>query len=214
LQDLDEQVFQDTIVDCSVSPQVANWLVRIDRSFAPLPVPTAKLKAIGWVKLAMVAPYISKENYLTLLKHAEHLSDTELGQLLRGEDLAKSHKRLLLLLRPDEIETLDVILLSFGAVQYGSAFANREAALMNLAWYAHNQLTSFPIEDDEPDEDEHDFASLDEELAWVESKVTAKLENRLQRLLQVLARLRAERDSLQQQVSVLTVLLDEEGAKT
>lgn len=210
LQDKDEAAYLAAVRYCCLPTLVATDLVRIDRAFATLPVPAARLKRIGWIKLAALAPYISKENYPALLKQAEMHDEAALGPLLRGEAPADLHVSVTFRLREDERTMLNTVLLSFGAVETEAGVANQEAALMDMAWFVQQQLEGFPIKDEEGDE-KIDFINLDAELAWVERKVTATLEDRLERMIKVLATVRAERDRLQDRVNDLTGQLSRAG---
>ena len=82
--------------------------------------------------------------------------------------------------------------------------APRRRRLGRQQQFVQQQLEGFPIKDEEGDE-KIDFINLDAESAWVERKVTATLEDRLERLLKVLAKVRAERDSLQDLVSAFEI---------
>jgi len=210
LQDKDEAAYLATVRYCCLPTLVATDLVRIDRAFAALPVPAARLKRIGWIKLAALAPYVSKENYPALLKQAEMHDEAALGPILRGAAPADLHVSVTFRLREDERTMLNTVLLSFGAVETEGGVANQEAALMDMAWFVQQQLEGFPIKDEEGDE-KIDFINLDAELAWVERKVTTTLEDRLERMIKVLAKVRAERDSLQDRVNDLTGQLSRAG---
>ena len=194
LQDMDQKLYERTVRDAALTPQSAGYLVRIDRAFANLPVSASRLQTIGWIKLASIAPYVSRENYHVLLTKAEQINETELEMMLRGETLDGAHQAVTFRLRPDEVQTLNSILLSFGATEVDGRYTNREAALMELAWCGHRLVESLPIEGD--DDDFPDDMDEEDEFRMVEIKVTGTLEERQDRLLKLLAKVRAERDEL------------------
>lgn len=202
LQDLDPIAYGAAVRDCGLASQVASDLVRINRAFANLPIPAARMRRIGWIKLAAVAPYIGRENYPVLLKQAEANDEAALDAILRGEAPAGVHSPVVFQLRDDERDTLNAALLNFGAIRSAEGMTNSEAALMLMAWFVQQQLEGFPIKDDDGDE-KIGFINDDVEAVWVDAKVTATLEDRLDRVIRVLAKVRAERDSLRQQVDDL-----------
>ena len=96
--DRDPRLFKEMIGATGLARRKAHYFVNICRAFDLLPIPRARLNALGWIKLQMLAGHIEADNADTLLKMAETNTTARLCKLLKREK-SSANRRIDLLLR-------------------------------------------------------------------------------------------------------------------
>lgn len=131
IQDHSPDAFLQAAEQLNIGRRKAYALAQIDRAFHQLGVPRDRLHAIGWSKLAMLAPYVSAENVEALLKAAEMASPSILKRLLRGEVVDPAGRVVVMFLRSEELELFDAVIEQYGGIRApNGGWANKELALM------------------------------------------------------------------------------------
>lgn len=121
----------DAIVSLiGLSIRKAYYLISIDKKFAELKVDIARLDAIGWTKLQIIAPYITEVNCESLLLHAERYTARELKQVLKNKKITNGTKSILLHLAPGEYQIFAAALLENGAKMRNGGLQGKEKALV------------------------------------------------------------------------------------
>lgn len=134
-EELPEQ-FDIIIRLLGISTRKAYYLIAIDKKLAELGVSSARLEAIGWTKLQMVAPYINKENCEDLLLLAERYTGRELALKLKNKKIVAGTKSVLLYFNPGDYQIFAAALLANGAKMRNGGLQGKEKALIRaLAAY-------------------------------------------------------------------------------
>jgi hypothetical protein len=134
LHEREPQQFSDIVTKSGLGRRKAYYLVDISRAFDPLEVSRAKLKEVGWTKLAMIAKRVTQENFEKLLNLAERNNVKELDRLARGyKPLGDSHC-VMMYFSPTQYEVLEQALVRHGAkkARGGRGLADKEDALLKI----------------------------------------------------------------------------------
>jgi len=125
--------FQKFISNSNLSRRKVYYLVEIDKAFRKLPIPRAKLLAIGWTKAHILAKHINQTNAAELMELAETSSVRELKELVTGGKRESAARCVLFYYSDKEYALLEKALLNNGASP-GNArgLSNKEAALMRI----------------------------------------------------------------------------------
>src|SRR5690606_10289370 len=86
VQDETPELFQTVVEYTGIGLRKAYYLVQIDRQFSKLGIERNRLGRVGWTKLQLIGPYISKANCEELLSLAEKHTAYELSMIMRGEE--------------------------------------------------------------------------------------------------------------------------------
>jgi hypothetical protein len=110
----------------------AYHLVQLDRSFHSLGISPDQLRAIGWTKLALLAPHVDADNVHNLLNFAEVLTAYELKMHLRGEMVGPDTRAVVMYLDKGQYEIFEAAVVKAGAIRHPKCLLNKEAALMEV----------------------------------------------------------------------------------
>jgi hypothetical protein len=133
LQDTDTEEFLRAVKNSGLGKRKAYYLVSIDRTFSTIPVPKLRLKKIGWTKLNLLTPHISKDNYAAMLKAAEQYTAKELEAHLNGRSVEEKKKAFLAYLNQEGYDVLAEAFSRVGGRRSGRGWTNKGAALVALA---------------------------------------------------------------------------------
>lgn len=134
LQDREPQLFQEIVAKSDLGRRKAYYLVDVSRIFDPLQVSRAKLKKVGWTKLAMIAKRVTQDNVDAFLDLAERNNVKELERMVRGKKpLGHSHC-VLMYFSPKQYEELEEALVHHGArkAERGRGLVEKEKALLTM----------------------------------------------------------------------------------
>ena len=134
LQNREPQLFSDVVAKAGLGVRKAYYLVDVSRAFDPLKVSPAKLKAVGWTKLATIAKRVTQENVEELLGLAEQYNVKELERMARGDHPLGNSRCVMMYFSPIEYEELEEALIRHGArtSRGGRGLADKEKALMTI----------------------------------------------------------------------------------
>ena len=130
--DRDPRLFKEMIGATGLARRKAHYFVNICRAFDLLPIPRARLNALGWIKLQMLAGHIEADNADTLLKMAETNTTARLCKLLKREKSSANRRSLIFCFGDSDFETLADALAKFGGVVTGDGMENKEESLIAL----------------------------------------------------------------------------------
>lgn len=126
------EAFEEIIGQAKVSRRRAYYLLDIRERFRPFMRDAARLRAIGWTKLKVLAPAINAENASDLFAMAETMSAHKLGQALRGADVSSKLRCVLLYLTPEQHDLYERVILTHGGKRRGRQLIDQELALMAI----------------------------------------------------------------------------------
>jgi hypothetical protein len=115
LQDRDPQQFQEIVAKSDLGRRKAYYLVDVSRVFDPLRASQARLKKVGWTKLAIIAKQVRRDNVDELLDLAERNNVRELERQLKEEAPLGDAHCVLMYFSPKQYEELEEALLHHGA---------------------------------------------------------------------------------------------------
>lgn len=132
LLDREPQQFQEIVAKSDLGRRKAYYLVDVSRVFDPLQVSRARLKRVGWTKLAMVAKQVRQDNVDELLDLAEQNNVKELDRIMRGEKPLGNSHCVLMYFSPKQYEELEEALVHHGARKAGRGLVEKEKALLRM----------------------------------------------------------------------------------
>jgi hypothetical protein len=113
-----------------ISLRRAYALAAIHRTFYSLGIDHDYLRGLGWSKLQVIGPYITKANADHLLDLAEHHTVYELTRLMRSEKLHPGSRCVQLYFNPKQYDIFKKAILAHGGKASGRALINQEEALI------------------------------------------------------------------------------------
>ncbi|SDA34244.1 hypothetical protein SAMN02799622_05740 [Methylobacterium sp. UNC378MF] len=126
------KAFEDIISQAKISRRRAFYLLEVRERFQPYMRDAARLRAIGWTKLKVLAPVINTENADDLLATAETASAQKLSQILRGAVVSSKSRCVLLYLTPEQHDLYERMILAHGGKRRGRQLIDQERALMAI----------------------------------------------------------------------------------
>lgn len=126
------EAFEGIISRAEISRRRAFYLLEVREQFRPYMRSAARLRAIGWTKLKVLAPAINAENADDLLAMAETMSAQQLGGVLRGADVSSKARCVLLYLTPEQHDLYEQAILDHGGKRRGRQLIDQERALMTI----------------------------------------------------------------------------------
>jgi hypothetical protein len=134
LQDREPQRFQEIVAKSDLGRRKAYYLLDVSRSFEPLRVSRARLKKVGWTKLAMIAKQVTQDNIDGLLDLAQQNNVKELERITRGERPLGTSHCVLMYFSPQQYEELEEALVHHGASKAarGRGLVDKEKALLKM----------------------------------------------------------------------------------
>lgn len=132
LQETDSERFRDIIDKSGLGRRKAYYLVALDKSLGGIKISKDRLRKIGWTKMALMAKAIDKYNYAEYLDFAENHTAKELQVKVAGGKHEDNAHSVLFYFNEQNYETLQDVLVKFGAKRQGRGLVNKDEALMNL----------------------------------------------------------------------------------
>jgi hypothetical protein len=108
----------------------AYYLVEIDRVFGGDKAMSVRLNRIGWTKLQIIAPYVTKENRESLVTLAEAHTAVNLKALMRGQAPILGGRTVVLHFSKKQFAVFAEAILAHGATANGEGFVDKERALI------------------------------------------------------------------------------------
>lgn len=131
LQEIDQAAFSALLDATAIGRRRGYYLVSISRAFDGLPVADARLAAIGWTKLQIIAPHVDADILAELLAVAENCTAHELQGLADDMPRVEEHCVLLRMTKADYGLFVSAMV-AYGAVRRGRGLSNKEEALRRL----------------------------------------------------------------------------------
>lgn len=130
IQDEAPDQFVPVVKQLGIGLRKAYALAQIDRAFHDRGIQRDRLRAIGWTKLAMLAPYVDDDNVEALLGIAEELPAHAVRLLVRGDEVDPNGRIVALFLSSAQLALFDKIMERFGALKVPRGWLKKEAALV------------------------------------------------------------------------------------
>ena len=108
----------------------AYYLVQIDRVFGADKSMHVRLNRVGWTKLQIIAPFVTKDNRAALLALAEAHTAVNLKAIVRGQAPILGGRTVVLHFTKKQFAAFAAAILAHGAVKNGDGFADKEQALI------------------------------------------------------------------------------------
>jgi hypothetical protein len=134
LQDREPQMFQEIVAKSDLGRRKAYYLVDVSRVFDRLQVSRARLKKVGWTKLATIAKQATQDNIDELLDLAEQNNVKELERIVRGKKPLGNSHCVLMYFSPKQYAELEDALVHHGAHKAGRGrgLVEKEKALLRM----------------------------------------------------------------------------------
>jgi hypothetical protein len=139
LQETDPDRYRDFVKASKVGTRKAYYLVSIDRTFRKLKVPKKVLTDLGWTKLTVLEPHVTKTNWKEMLEYAKTHTVADLKQYVKGEEPVANAHPVLMYFNPADYNELMETLLQNGASKERRGIVNKEQALMELVRLARKK---------------------------------------------------------------------------
>jgi hypothetical protein len=107
----------------------AYYFVEIDRVFGGDQDMAVRLNRIGWTKLQIIAPYVTKENREELVALAEAHTAVNLKAIMRGKPPILGGRTVVLHFTKKQFAAFAEAILAHGATKNGAGFLDKERAL-------------------------------------------------------------------------------------
>jgi hypothetical protein len=130
LHDRDVDKFTEVWQNSDLDRRKAYYLVDISRAYESLPIPRARLKKIGWTKLASMAKQVTADNWQEMLELAEKTATKQLEKIMRGQTPVTNAHCVMMYFSPKEYKVLEEALLKNGGERSGRGIINKEKALI------------------------------------------------------------------------------------
>jgi hypothetical protein len=106
------------------------YLVAIDRAFGGHPELQQRLVKVGWTKLSLVAPLVTKENVDDALLFCELNTAWAIQQAVKGKELPLGARSVLLHFSSEQFSYFSTAIVKHGAVKNGEGFVGKEEAVI------------------------------------------------------------------------------------
>jgi hypothetical protein len=131
LKETDPAQFRLCIENSRISRRKAFYLIRLE-TFEKLKVPDKRLQAIGWTRLRVIEPHITKSNLKDLLKLAETSTTRELMAMMAGGTAQTKPHCVLMYFSEDEYAKFAEAILAHGGKKSTRGLVGKEKALVSL----------------------------------------------------------------------------------
>lgn len=108
----------------------AYYLLEVDRIFGGDQEMAVRLNRIGWTKLQIIAPYVTKENREELVALAEAHTAVNLKAMMRGMAPILGGRTVVLHFTKKQFAGFAEAILAHGATKNGAGFIDKERALI------------------------------------------------------------------------------------
>ncbi len=135
LSDLNESDivrFRHFYQNSGISRRKAYYLIKVVRTFRDLKIPQKLLKELGFTKIKVIAPHVTKNNVHDLLAFAKTHTAKEIEAYVKGGKPGDNSHSVLMYFNEQNYEQLVDALVEHGAVRKGRGLDGKEEALMRL----------------------------------------------------------------------------------
>jgi hypothetical protein len=134
LYDRDPELYHKVVEKSGLGSRKAYYLLAISKKFDKMPgIPKARLRALGWTKLQVIAKKLTVQNADELVTMAETNTVRDLEALLRGEEPKGDNARCVLMyFTPKQYDVYAASILKKGAYRSGRGIVNKEEALIKI----------------------------------------------------------------------------------
>ena len=132
LQETDSERFKDLIDKSGLGRRKAYYLIALDKALGNIKISKQRLRKIGWTKMALMAPVVTKYNFAELLEFAENHTAKEIQVKVSGGKHENNAHSVLFYFNEQNYEELQEALIKFGAKRHGRGLVNKDEALMKL----------------------------------------------------------------------------------
>ena len=132
LRDYSNDLFHKLVRELGISQRKAYYLVDVAARTDGLAIPDKRLVAIGWTRLAIVAPHLTRDNAEELIGLAEANTARDLETLMRGEDPGGNERCVQLYLGARQYALYRDAILAHGGKAVGRGLVGQERALMRI----------------------------------------------------------------------------------
>lgn len=129
LLETDRAAFHERAKELSFNQRKAYYLVQIDRAFADIDADEALLRKVGWTKLGILAPHVSRGNYKDLLAKALGLSAQELQVTVAAEPGQPKNHHVALRMTDDQKAVFDAAIKAYSPPGRRAALVDKAAIL-------------------------------------------------------------------------------------
>ncbi len=132
LHEGDSDKYREFIKNSDIDSRKAYYLIALDKTFSPMKISKKRLSSIGWTKLMIIQPHVTKDNITQLLDAASRNSAAKLKKIVKGEEVDENTHAVLMYFSPEQYSQLVEVLVQNGAERSGRGMVNKEKAIMNL----------------------------------------------------------------------------------
>jgi hypothetical protein len=132
LQDHNPNLFKEVCFKSGTDSRKAYYLTRISRQIEKLRIPDQQLIDVGWTKVEVIGPHLTKENWKQLVMLARENTVRNLKIVMEGGKPVPGTRCVLLYFKPRQYEVFAKAILQHGGHPNGQGLANTQRALLNL----------------------------------------------------------------------------------
>ena len=132
LLDRDPELFRQVVEKTDLGSRKAYYLVNISRVFEPLPIPRARVLALGWTKLERISRSITKDNWQELIELAEKNNVKQIEAVVKGDKPQTNAHCFLAYFEPKDYKLMEELLVQNGSKKTGRGLIDKEAAMMRI----------------------------------------------------------------------------------
>ena len=130
LQEKSPKDFKALIAIPQLGKRKGYYLVAVSKAFGDYPHLRQRFMRVGWTRLSMVAPHVTKENVEDALVFAEANTAWAIQQAMKGQKLPIGVRSVLLHFKPEEFTFFGQEIVKHGATKTADGFVAKEAALI------------------------------------------------------------------------------------
>lgn len=108
----------------------AYYLIAVSKAFGDYSHLRQRLMQVGWTRLSLIAPYVTKENVEDALQFAEANTVWAIQQALKGKVLPVGARSVLLHFSPEQFAFFGQEIVKHGATRNGDGFNDKEEAIV------------------------------------------------------------------------------------
>jgi hypothetical protein len=106
------------------------YLVSVSKAFGDYPHLRPRLMKVGWTRLSLAAPHVTKENVEDALLFCELNTAWAIAERLKGSALPLGVRSVLLHFSPEDFATCGEAIVQHGATKTADGFVDKEKALI------------------------------------------------------------------------------------
>ena len=132
LKNRDPALFTDLWTKTNLGRRKAYYMIEIDETYGPLPIPRSRLKKLGWTKLQLIRKHVTRDNWEELFATAESMPTKQLEKLMKGEQPVSNAHCVLMYMTPTQYKLFEERLLENGSQRSGRGLLHKEEALTRI----------------------------------------------------------------------------------